>query len=56
MDQRLLRCHNGFTELFSLGQKTLNDDEIKKRRSLQNGQNICLVDTFVEDLVNDHSL
>jgi hypothetical protein len=36
-------------------QKTWNDDEIKKRRFVQNAQNIGLVDTVVEELVSDKS-
>jgi hypothetical protein len=38
-----------------LGQKTWNDDEIKKRRFVKNSQNIGLVDTDLEDLVSDES-
>jgi hypothetical protein len=34
---------DAFTELALLGQKTRNDDEIKKRRFVQNAQNIGLV-------------
>jgi hypothetical protein len=45
-----------FTELALLGQqKTWNDDEIKKRRFVQNAQNIVLVDTVFEELVSDKS-
>jgi hypothetical protein len=44
-----------FTELALLGQKTWNDDEIKKRRFVQNAQNISLVDTLFEELVSDKS-
>jgi hypothetical protein len=36
---------DAFTELALLGQKTWNDDEIKKPRFVQNTQNIGLVDT-----------
>jgi hypothetical protein len=36
-------------------QKTWNDDEIKKRRFVQNAQNIGLVDTVFEELVSDKS-
>jgi hypothetical protein len=46
---------DAFTELALLGQKTWNDDEIKKRRILQNAQNIGLVDTIFEELVGDKS-
>jgi hypothetical protein len=46
---------DAFTELALLGQKTWNDDEIKKRRFLQNAQNIGLVDTIFEGLVIDES-
>jgi hypothetical protein len=42
---------DAFTELALLGQKTWNDDEIKKHRFVQNAQNIGLVDTVFEDLV-----
>jgi hypothetical protein len=44
-----------FTELDLLVQKTWNDDEIKKRRFVQNAQNIGLVDTVFEELVSDKS-
>jgi hypothetical protein len=46
---------DAFTELALLGQKTWNDDEIKKRRFVQNPQNIGLVDTVFEELVSDKS-
>jgi hypothetical protein len=46
---------DAFTELALLGQKTWNDDEIKKRRFVQNDQNIGLVDTVFEELVSDKS-
>jgi hypothetical protein len=46
---------DAFTELALLGQKTWNDDEIKKRRFIQNAQNIGLVDTVFEELVSDKS-
>jgi hypothetical protein len=46
---------DAFTELALLGQKTWNDDEIKKRRFVQNSQNIGLVDTVFEELVSDKS-
>jgi hypothetical protein len=36
-----------------LGQNTWDDDEIKKRRFVQNGQNIGLFDTVFEELVSD---
>jgi hypothetical protein len=36
---------DAFTELALLGQKTWNDDDIKKRRFVQNAQNIGLIDT-----------
>jgi hypothetical protein len=44
-----------FTEVTLLGQKTWNDDEIKKRRFVQYAQNIGLVDTVFEELVSDKS-
>jgi hypothetical protein len=44
---------DAFTELALLGQKTWNDDEIKKRLFTQNSQNIGLVDTVFEDLTSD---
>jgi hypothetical protein len=46
---------DAFTELALLGQKTWKDDEIKKRRFVQNAQNIGLVDTFFEEQVIDKS-
>jgi UV DNA damage repair endonuclease len=44
---------DAFTELALLGQKTWNDDEIKKHHFVQNAQNIGLVDTVFEELVSD---
>jgi hypothetical protein len=38
-----------------LGQKTWNDNDIKKRRFVQNSQNIGLFDTVFEELVSDKS-
>jgi hypothetical protein len=46
---------DAFTELVLLGQKTWNDDEIKKRCFIQNAQNIGLIDTVFEELVSDKS-
>jgi hypothetical protein len=46
---------DAFTELALLGRKSWNDDEIKKRRFVQNAQNIGLVDKFFEELVCDKS-
>jgi hypothetical protein len=46
---------DAFIELALLGQKTWNNDEIKKRRFVQNAQNIGLNDTVFEELVNDKS-
>jgi hypothetical protein len=46
---------DAFTELAYLEQKTWNDDEIKKRRFVQNAQNIGFVDTVFEGLVSDKS-
>jgi hypothetical protein len=40
---------DAFTELALLGQKTWNDDDINKRRFLQNAQNIVLVDTVLKN-------
>jgi hypothetical protein len=40
---------DAFIELALLGQKTWNDDEIKKRRFVRNAQNIGLVDTVFEE-------
>jgi hypothetical protein len=40
---------DAFTDLVLVGQKTWNNDEIKKRRFVQNAQNIGLVDTFLKD-------
>jgi hypothetical protein len=45
---------DAFTELALIGQKTWND-EIKKRRFVQNAENIGLVDTDFEELVSDKS-
>jgi hypothetical protein len=39
---------DAFTELALLGQKSWNDDEIKKRFFVQNTQNIDLVDKVFE--------
>jgi hypothetical protein len=39
-----------------LGQTTWNNDDIKKRRFVQNVQNIGMVDTVFEALVNDKSI
>jgi hypothetical protein len=47
---------HAFTELALLGKKIWNDDEIKKRRFVQNAQNIGLVDTVFEYLVSDKSV
>jgi hypothetical protein len=44
-----------FTDLVLLGQKTWNDDEVKKRQFVQNVQNIGLVDTVFEELVSKKS-
>jgi hypothetical protein len=46
---------DAFTKLALLGQKTWNDDEIKKRLFVQNAQNIGLVDIVFEELVSDKS-
>jgi hypothetical protein len=46
---------DGFTELVLLGQKTCNDDNIKKRQSVRNSQNIGMVDTVFEELVINNS-
>jgi hypothetical protein len=46
---------DAFTELILLGQKTWNDDEVKKRRFVQNAQNIGLVDIAFEKLDRDKS-
>jgi hypothetical protein len=44
-----------FTELVILGQATWNDDDVKKRRLVQNAQNIGMVDIVFEALVSDKS-
>jgi hypothetical protein len=44
---------DAFTELALLGQKTWNDDEIKKHCFVQNTQNIGLDDTVFEESVSD---
>jgi hypothetical protein len=46
---------DAFTELILLGQKTWNDDDIRKRRLVQNAQNIGMVDTVFEAVVSDKS-
>ena len=46
---------DAFTELSLLGQKTWKEDDIKKRRLVQNAQNIGIVDTIFEELVIDKS-
>jgi hypothetical protein len=46
---------DAFTELVLLVQTTWNNDDIKKRRLVQNAQNIGMVDTVFEALVNDKS-
>jgi hypothetical protein len=46
---------DAFTELVILGQVTWNDDNIKKRRLVQNSQNIGMADTVFEALVDDKS-
>jgi hypothetical protein len=38
-----------------LGQKTWDDDDSKKRRFVQNAQNIGMVDTVFEELVRNKS-
>jgi hypothetical protein len=52
---KTLKMPSQFTELALLGQKTWNDDEIKKRRLVQNAQNIGLVDKVFDELVSDKS-
>jgi hypothetical protein len=39
---------NAFIELVLIGQKTWDDDEIKKRRFVQDARNIGLVHTFLK--------
>jgi hypothetical protein len=46
---------DAFTESPLLGQKTLNDDEMKNCCFVLNAQNIGLVDTVFEELVSDKS-
>ena len=46
---------DAFTELVILGQATWNEDDIKKRCLVQNAQNIGMVDTVFEALVDDKS-
>jgi hypothetical protein len=46
---------DAFKELVLLGQKTWEDDDSKKRRFVQNAQNIGMVDTVFEELVRDKS-
>jgi hypothetical protein len=53
--KRIQDYEDTYTELALLGQKTWNDDEIKKRCFVQNAQNIGLIDTVFEELVSDRS-
>jgi hypothetical protein len=46
---------DAFTELALFGQKTWNDDEIKRRCVVQNAQNIGLVDTVFVKIVSNKS-
>ena len=46
---------DALTEIVILGQKAWDDDDIKKRRLIQNAQNIGLVDTLFEELVSGKS-
>ena len=46
---------DAITELVIIGQTTWNDDDIKKRRFVQNAHNIGLVDAVFEELVSDKS-
>ena len=46
---------DALTELVILGQKAWDDDDIKKRRPIQNPQNVGLVDTVFEELVSGKS-
>jgi hypothetical protein len=46
---------DAFKELALLGQKTWNDDDIKKRCFIQNDQNIGLIDIVFGELVIDKS-
>jgi hypothetical protein len=46
---------DAFTELVLLGKKIWDDDDSKKRRFVQNAQNMCMVDTTFEELVRDKS-
>jgi hypothetical protein len=46
---------DAFTELVLLGQTNWNNDDIKIRHLVQNEQNIGMVDTVFEVLVNDIS-
>jgi hypothetical protein len=50
-----MKMPSKFTELALLVQKPWNDDEIKKSRSVQNAQNIGLIDTVIEGVVSDKS-
>jgi hypothetical protein len=46
---------DAFKDLFLIGQTTWNNDDIKKRRLVQNAQNIGMVDMVFEALLNDKS-
>jgi hypothetical protein len=53
--KRVQDYEDAFTELVILGQAAWHDDDIKKRRLVQNAQNIGMVDTVFEALVSDKS-
>jgi hypothetical protein len=46
---------DALTEPFLLGEKVWDDDGSKKRRFVQNAQNIGMVDTVLEELVRNKS-
>jgi hypothetical protein len=49
MDPRTMKMPSQFTKLALLGQMTWNDDEIRKRCFVKNGQNIGLVDIVLKN-------
>jgi hypothetical protein len=53
--KRIQDYEDAFTELALLGQKTWNNDEIKKRWFVQNAQDIGLIDIVFEELVSGKS-
>jgi hypothetical protein len=51
----ILDYKDTFTELVIFAQKYWDDDDAEKRRLIQKGQNIGLLDAVIEELVTDKS-